>query len=139
MQKDIVPYEQALALKELGFDEPCFGFYDSLGLRVSRSPRSNGNRNSWFVESDKTNDPKISAPTFSQAFRWFRDKHKKVVCSDREGGWWIFIIKDLYDEESQGSLEVAEGDVLEDTYEQAELSCLKKLIKFKREHGFIIK
>lgn len=28
MNKEFVPYEQALALKELGFDEPCFAYYD---------------------------------------------------------------------------------------------------------------
>ena len=27
MQKEFIPYEQALALKELGFDEPCFAVY----------------------------------------------------------------------------------------------------------------
>ena len=27
MNKEFIPYEQALALKELGFDEPCFGHY----------------------------------------------------------------------------------------------------------------
>ena len=27
MDKEFVPYEQSLQLKELGFDEPCFGFY----------------------------------------------------------------------------------------------------------------
>jgi hypothetical protein len=27
MEKDFVPYEEALALKELGFDEPCFAVY----------------------------------------------------------------------------------------------------------------
>ncbi len=27
MNKEFIPYEQALALKELGFDEPCFGYY----------------------------------------------------------------------------------------------------------------
>lgn len=27
MQKEFIPYEQALALKELGFDKPCFGYY----------------------------------------------------------------------------------------------------------------
>ena len=28
MDKEFIPYEQALALKELGFDEPCFRWYD---------------------------------------------------------------------------------------------------------------
>ena len=27
MEKEFVPYEQALALKEFLFDEPCFGYY----------------------------------------------------------------------------------------------------------------
>lgn len=27
MEKEFIPYEQALALKELGFEEPCFMFY----------------------------------------------------------------------------------------------------------------
>jgi hypothetical protein len=30
MNKEFVPYEQALALKELGFNEPCFGNYNNL-------------------------------------------------------------------------------------------------------------
>jgi hypothetical protein len=27
MEKEFIPYEQALALKELGFDEPCFAWF----------------------------------------------------------------------------------------------------------------
>ena len=27
MNKEFITYEQALALKELGFDEPCLGWY----------------------------------------------------------------------------------------------------------------
>ena len=28
MEKEFIPYEQALALKELGFEEECLDFYD---------------------------------------------------------------------------------------------------------------
>ena len=28
MEKNFIPYEQALSLKELGFSEPCLGFFD---------------------------------------------------------------------------------------------------------------
>ena len=31
MKKEFVPYEQSLALKELGFDEPCLTYYFSDG------------------------------------------------------------------------------------------------------------
>ena len=28
LEKEFVPHEPSLALKELGFDEPCFAFYN---------------------------------------------------------------------------------------------------------------
>ena len=28
-KQDFVPYDQALALKELGFNEPCMGYFDT--------------------------------------------------------------------------------------------------------------
>lgn len=31
LDKEFIPYQEALALKELGFDEPCFGFYTYKG------------------------------------------------------------------------------------------------------------
>ena len=27
LDKEFVPHQESLELKELGFDEPCFGFY----------------------------------------------------------------------------------------------------------------
>ena len=35
IEKDFVPYEEALALKELGFDEPCNTCYDKLEMVAS--------------------------------------------------------------------------------------------------------
>ena len=56
MEKEFIPYEQALALKELGFDEHCFGLYENgkLGYSFSTSqgivtPISY-RKNSKFVE-----------------------------------------------------------------------------------------
>ena len=65
MEKEFVSYEQALALKELGFNEPCFDFYD--------------NDKELFYNSDNENKIhigyQVNAPTFSQVFRWFREKY----------------------------------------------------------------
>jgi hypothetical protein len=36
--KDFIPYEQALALKELGFDEPCFGFANRYVTNIPDMP-----------------------------------------------------------------------------------------------------
>ena len=62
MEKEFVTYEQALALKELGFDEPCFGYYDE-----------GGNLYTEMVEV-------LKAPLYQQAFRWFREKYGLYSC-----------------------------------------------------------
>jgi hypothetical protein len=71
MNKEFVPYTESLALKELGFNEPCFSIYYSKDKSFS-----------WHHHKDHTNDEpalesgefNISAPTFSQAFRWLFQK-----------------------------------------------------------------
>ena len=54
MKNEFIPYEQALALKNLGFDEPCFGTASDIDITL---------------RSD------IKMPLYQQAFRWFREKH----------------------------------------------------------------
>ena len=74
MEKEFIPYKQALALKELGFDEPCFGFYEKEILKPTSYVNDfyhGTNHGVDFENIFKT----IPAPTFSQVFRWFRDKY----------------------------------------------------------------
>jgi hypothetical protein len=117
MNKEFIPYEQALALKELGFDEPCFGYY------------SNGE----FVFGNYTNNImqrfRYSSPTFSQAFRWFREKYNL---------YHVITIADLGKYESgnpdfQCAIYSKDPVVITNmdnykTYEEAEQACLDKLI-----------
>ena len=59
MEKEFIPYDRALRLKALGFDEPCFGSYvfgDKLSIKYSEDQ--------FITESC------CLAPTFPQAFRW---------------------------------------------------------------------
>ncbi len=134
MEKEFIQYEQALELKELGFDEECFGYYDNEGLKVSSDWYSNPhNKNSLFPESHTTNNPKISAPLYQQAFRWFRDN---ILCDgsisrygDADGEysyrWDIINEYGLYQERH-----FKKGY---NNYEEAELACLKKLIKIVKK------
>ena len=64
MKNEFVPYDIALAMKELGFDEPCFGCYreDKMFL----FGRTSDNTSTWTL-----------APLYQQAFRWFREKYKQ--------------------------------------------------------------
>ena len=36
MMKEFVPYNEALELRKLGFDEPCFGYYEPNGKRYNK-------------------------------------------------------------------------------------------------------
>jgi hypothetical protein len=67
--KDFTLYPEALELKQLGFDEPCFAFYDE-----SLYFPNNENQYGTFC-NQKLDASSCSAPTYSQAFRWFREKH----------------------------------------------------------------
>ena len=120
MEKEFIPYEQAVELKELGFDEPCFGYY------------SNGN----LVYGNHTNNMmqrfRYSAPTFSQAFRWFREKyglhqHIKQYCGEK----FYFIIEDMVHprRSDEYTVEMLRTFNESNTQEEAELACLVKLIE----------
>ena len=122
MTKEFVTYEQALALKELGFDEPCLTYYHENQRLESEIVFIKGSK-FWNLPDIS----KIAAPTFSQAFRWFREKHKlhSYIYSDYSwnisGGIWdLNGYKDLrYDWDSEPYA----------TYEEAESACLDKLIE----------
>ena len=71
LEFEFIPYEEALALKELGFDEECFGFFDDIDddheLFLIRTQTWNAVHN--------LNKHLTRAPLYQQAFRWFRDVH----------------------------------------------------------------
>ena len=113
MENEFVLYEIALALKELGFDEPCFGSYvfgDELNIK--------------YCEDQFITDSCCLAPTFSQAFRWFREKYKLEYHIKSEMiGYYTYIV----DRNINKTLSLKNN--IFQTYEEAELECLKKLIK----------
>ena len=69
IEKEFVPYAEALGLKKLGFDEPCNTCYDKLKMVASCGV------NVFDYKNYNTSGYIVSRPTFSQAFRWFRDNH----------------------------------------------------------------
>ena len=119
IDKEFVPYTEASALKKLGFNEPCFGYF-ILGK--------------LFVTSDTVYNsldiPVCKAPTFSQAFRWFREKYDididmDVVFSKHDDGISLKNYKVLIPFHDELFINVG----LFTTYEEAELACLRKLIE----------
>ena len=119
MEKEFVPYKQALELKQLGFDEPCFGAFIGKELKIfSFSNDLKGYANDASLI--------IGAPTFSQAFRWFREKYGYDVsikkCTPSE---YKFEIEQLFVEGNNYYF----IDFSFPSHEVAELECLKKLIE----------
>jgi len=67
-------YTQALALKELGFDESCFGFYYRKEIDLFESCKIQDRRNSSYVKNYMDKED-CTAPLKQQLFKWFRDEH----------------------------------------------------------------
>jgi len=110
MNKEFIPYEQALELKELGFDEPYYfaTYLDSSNL----IPREE--EDGWDLSKG------IIAPLYQQAFRWFREKYILIYVIVKAESWFFTI----------NGCNTQEGF---NTYEEAELACLRKLIEIVKE------
>lgn len=78
MEKQFVPYEIAMKLKEKGFEEECFGFF------------SCGNIGNCTLVKVKSDIQKIYykrdclAPTHQQIVDWFDEKHNITIDSYAE-------------------------------------------------------
>lgn len=106
MKHLFVPYAIALALKEKGFDEPCFGFHyvyfkgDNVELKIE----PNGRTNAAFIKADAKSC--CLAPVYQQVVDWFRDKHSIYIAVlpfrekdvmpeyDVELCWYYSIVQD---------------------------------------------
>jgi len=119
MEKEFVHYAEALALKELGFDEPCFGYYDG-----------NHNFNYMINGIEDFSNRKfplghsvgwVSAPLKQQVFRWFRenyniDSHIEYYPSSEDTVAYFFIADE-------------DESINYGTYDEAEDKCIKFLIE----------
>ena len=119
--KDFTLYPEALELKQLGFDEPCFAFYDE-----SLYFPNNENQYGTFC-NQKLDASSCSAPTYSQAFRWFREKYGLCI-----------VIKPIDDKKLDLGYNLLKNGLIMNahlTYEGAELACLRNLIKIVKTYG----
>jgi hypothetical protein len=127
LKKEFVPYEQALALKELGFDELYLGAYYHATKEFTVCD---------YKVHHARGEHTVLAPLKQQAFKWFREKYnidawvqpfvaqsKKNISYLPDESYGYFIFKD-------GVFVWDKVDLLEP--EEAELACLKKLIEIAK-------
>jgi len=123
MEKEFVPYELAVKLKKIGFDEPCLFGFDNCSTPMRCSDlRTNDQK---FNGVNYNSSTYTSQPTFSQAFRWFREKYGlKSWIEGTMGGNYIYEIR------PHNLADYKEGEVyVYEKYEETELACLDKLIE----------
>ena len=128
MKNLFVPITESLALRELGFDEPCLSFYNGKLLESTEYDfYEGGSRDIGLC---------CKSPAFSQAFEWFRRKYKlHQYIKQYYGERFYFDIEDMvfprrYKEYPTENLRNF-GE--QSSQEEAELECLKKLIEIVKE------
>jgi hypothetical protein len=140
MNKEFIPYEQALELRKLGFDEECLAYWTSGINGYNIEYKHYTNKHWMFTANDhKDRDKMCTAPLYQQAFRWFREKHNLcgfISYFNADGIEYTFQIVDLYNEkEIYESFFGASSSYVGtyNKYEEAELVCLKKLIEIVKK------
>ena len=124
MEKEFIPYVLSKQVKQLGFNEECFGYYVDVEvanpfLVIRRISNTQGG---YFT----------LAPLYQQAFRWFREKYnievtirpvpKFDIDKSREV---VFYIDGIFISTLRFTTDKS--------YEEAELECLKKLIEIVKQ------
>lgn len=134
MDKQFIPYELALILKELGFDEECMGVYEnsnklnSIGFWL----------NQRMVEAYKYD---CLALLWQQTFDWFRIEKNMYGEIIPMGTHWCIQIADLTNslpkKEKQLDLGVSYftgyPDLVYDSYEEAREALLKQIIEIYKQ------
>lgn len=124
MEKEFIPYQLALKVKELGFDEPTLANYVSGTYGFDKLE---GKLEIWDDEVVEVLSFSVRAPLYQQAFDWFRNNYN-MNCQIRNSDKYFFINinKVDYFNEIGKSIEINKPFK---TYEEARLECLKKLIQ----------
>ena len=121
MQNEFVPYQPSLDMKELGFDEPCFRWYDERWGDDLQQDKFNTNKDLFITDLD------CSAPLYQQAFRWFREKYGLYHSIGLDNSLENNINCDY--QIINHSQSISELETSFKSYEEAELACLIKLIE----------
>jgi hypothetical protein len=130
LQKDFVPYNFALRMKQLGFDEVCLAIYDNY---TDENDKDDSDR-FFYIRTEGWNkdvlDKVTPAPLFSQAFRWFREEYNlKGYVEPVE---FLDGTPDTYHWSIFNNCNSGNDQL---THEEAEIACLEKLLEIVEKTG----
>lgn len=111
MEKQFVSYYHSLSLKQLGFDEPCFSYWEGESFSGHFAITQHSGKDDYIVP----------APLYQQAFQFFRERFQLDVA----------VLKDSYLIQTAGDLPrwyYGYKDHLE-----AQKSCLNRLLEIVKK------
>lgn len=121
MEKEFVPYNLSLRLKQLGFDEPCMAAFEDNGkLFIYWNDLASKDELFCSQKVCEKLDYECLVPTWQQAFRWFREKYPD----------FDFGVAKIHNGTNNYHYHInLKWEFFEGSYEEAELACLEKLIE----------
>ena len=137
MKEEFVPYELAVKLKQLGFDERCFKYEDV--KKICENHEQPGGCQLPNVHCgypnctiDRSIEP-LGIPIWQQAFRWFRENYSlySLIGVHPNTKEWYSSYQNLNwsGKETLDFIKTEDRSIRFKTYEEAELATLDKLIK----------
>ena len=131
MQEEFVPYDIALAMKELGFDEPCLFRYTAQKDLTNGGCYDNSSPSDAMLTADEIHESHILAPLYQQAFRWFREKCNIDCRFHTYNHFKEGVRTDFMWDYIDGKKTSFDG--YEKTYQEAQDACLRRLIEIVKE------
>lgn len=156
LEQEFIPYHLAFRMKALGYDKPCFAFYNHKKELYDINPNSFTAKNSgvhynvkFYNIFNKFIMVKLcTAPTWRAAFKWLRDKYNL----------WCFIQKYPTSENPNRCFYELKGNNINtdkdespnsymslhwfNSYENAEIACLESLLyiaeKIEKENNQLL-
>jgi hypothetical protein len=128
MEDQFLNYTQSLALKELGFNEPCIAFYNS---KKALTFHTHGIDPHFIFKKNSDIWDSPSAPLKQQVFRWFRNKYKyssEIKTPDGIDGKWRNTVHKIY-----GFGNYSNDANEYNSYEEAEGAAIDTLIKLVKD------
>ena len=131
MENQFIPYGQALELKELGFDEKCYGHYTSEGeLNTIEDYAKYGADILQMINKRFNSETYMkevcTAPLYQQAFKFFRDRYGYSYSIGRTNICVYHLMV-------QGTLLT---NMIQDSksYEESELKCIQAFIDAAKQN-----
>jgi hypothetical protein len=123
---EFIPTTQAIQLKQLGFNQPCWAWYNipdediRFCFSEGKSPIINSSED-WNAQFEGKPVDNIGLPMWCQAFEFFRDNHNLYISQGRtfDKKWFI----DLYVMDVHKPKHTFFGEDLK----EVELACLIKM------------